>query len=100
MQKAPNLLTRDDTFFGVCEGLGEDFGVHPNFFRVAMAGFLFWHPVAAVATYFGVGIIVALTRWLVPNPAAAVEPTETDQAVTEIAAGQEAGEPEPVRLAA
>ncbi len=100
MEKAPHLFTRDDTIFGVCEGLGEDFGIHPNILRVALAGFLFWNPAAAVATYLAVGIVVFLTRRLVPDPAPALESAEADQAVAERAAVQEAVEPEPVRLAA
>lgn len=69
MQRA-SLFTRDDTFFGVCEGLGSDFGIHPNFLRVAFAGFLFWNPYAALATYAGAGLVVFVSRWFVPEPAA------------------------------
>lgn len=66
--RQPNLFTRSDTLFGVCEGLGEDFGIHSNFLRLAGAGLLFWNPPAAVAVYAGAGLLVALSRWLVPNP--------------------------------
>jgi phage shock protein C len=64
-----NLLTRPDTFFGVCEGLGEDFHIHPNILRVTLAGMLFWNPPAAIGAYAAAGALVALSRWLVPNPA-------------------------------
>ena len=30
-----NLFTRDDTFFGICEGVGEDFGFNANWRRLA-----------------------------------------------------------------
>ena len=33
--REPNLLRRDDTFFGVCQAIGEDFGFHPIFLRIA-----------------------------------------------------------------
>ena len=68
----PNLLTRDDTFFGVCEGLGRDTGIHPNILRITLALGLFLSPVGAVAAYAGGGILVAFTRWLHPEPRRAV----------------------------
>ena len=74
MQNAqPNLFTRPDTFFGVCQGLGEDLGIHPNFLRLALAGLLFWNPPAAVAAYAGAGALVLLTRLLFPNNVPAPE---------------------------
>ena len=71
-----NLFTRPDTFFGVCEGLGEDLGFHPNLLRVALAGLLFWNPPAAIGVYAALGLLVALTRWLVPVPRPAALPAE------------------------
>ncbi len=69
MQSAtPSLLTRDDTFFGVCQGLGEDFGFNPGYLRAAMALLLFWNPLGAAAAYAGAGVIVAVSRWVAPNP--------------------------------
>jgi phage shock protein PspC (stress-responsive transcriptional regulator) len=80
-----NLFTRPDTFFGVCEGLGEDLRIHPNLLRVALAGMLFWNPAAAIAVYLGVGAIVALSRWIAPNPrpVAAAANVEEVEAVME-----------------
>lgn len=63
-----NLFARPDTFFGICEGLGEDLGIHPNFLRLALAGALFWNPLAALAIYASAGAIVLATRLLFPNP--------------------------------
>ena len=65
------MLARDDTMFGVCEAIGEDFGVSPTLLRIAFALALFWSPVAAIGGYALSGILVALSRWLVPEPAAA-----------------------------
>jgi phage shock protein PspC (stress-responsive transcriptional regulator) len=75
----PNLFTRDDTLFGVCQGLGEDLGFNPNLLRVPFAVLLLWNPVVVLAAYLGLGVLVAVTRWLSPDrkaPAieAAVEP--------------------------
>ena len=57
--------------FGVCEALGEDLGIPSNLLRVALALALFWNPVATAATYAGLGVLVFVLRWLVPDPAAA-----------------------------
>lgn len=62
-----NLLLRNDTFLGVCEGLGEDFGFHPNWLRVALALAFFFSPVGVVAGYLGLGLIVGISRLVYPN---------------------------------
>lgn len=83
MQTA-NLLTRDDTFFGICEGLGEDLRINANLLRVALAGLLFFNPLAAIGAYAGAGLLVLVSRLLVPNPrpapVAEVEPAEAETA--------------------
>jgi phage shock protein C len=66
-----NLFTRDDTFFGVCQGLGEDLGISGNWFRLAFALALFFSPVGAVAAYALAGAFVFAVRWFVPAPATA-----------------------------
>ena len=93
-----NLFTRDDTFFGVCEGLGEDFGIHPNFLRVALAGALFWNPPVAAAVYAAAALTVLATRLIVPEPkpAKALEPAGADVPGPEAANAEH----EPVALAA
>jgi phage shock protein C len=67
----PSLPMRDDTFFGVCQGLGEDFGFNPVYLRVAFAVLLLWNAGAAILAYALAGAIVALGRRLFPNPRAA-----------------------------
>jgi phage shock protein C len=61
-----NLFTRDDTFLGICEGLGEDLGINPDLFRVAMIPALFFFPVHTLAAYLGAGILVLFTRLVFP----------------------------------
>lgn len=61
-----SLFNRPDTLFGVCEGIGREFGFHPNFLRVGFALFLVINPVAVIATYIALGIAVAMSRLLVP----------------------------------
>ena len=61
-----NLFTRPDTFFGVCQGLGEDTGIPPNLLRLGLAFSLFWNPLAAIGAYLALGLVVALSRVLSP----------------------------------
>ncbi|HZG44648.1 MAG TPA: PspC domain-containing protein [Allosphingosinicella sp.] len=66
-----NLFTRDDTFFGVCEGLGEDLRIPSNLFRVAFALGFFFSPQGAVITYAALGVLVLVSRLVFPAPRAA-----------------------------
>lgn len=69
MQTAmPSVFARDHTLLGVCEALGEDLGFNPVFLRLAFALGLFIHPVAVLAAYAGLGLLVAFTRLVAPNP--------------------------------
>lgn len=73
MQTArPSLIARDDTFFGVCQGLGEDVGFNPNLLRVALAVGTFFNPLGAIAAYAACGVVVLATRLLVPDPKLAI----------------------------
>ena len=82
----PSLFMRDDTFFGVCEGLGEDLGISGNWFRVAFALALFFNPVLTVAAYFGLGLLVIATRMFVRAPRRnAADAVEVDVAEATVA---------------
>ena len=76
-----SLFARPDTFFGVCQGIGDDLGIHPNLFRIAFGMAFFFAPLATLATYFLLGLVVAATRYAFPvatlalPTAAVVEPT-------------------------
>lgn len=63
-----SVFARDDTMFGVCEALGQDFGFNPTILRVLFGIGLFWGPVTALALYAACGALVAASRWLVPDP--------------------------------
>src|SRR3546814_14849906 len=39
-----NLFRRRDTFFGICEAVGQDFGFNPLFLRLAFIAPLFFFP--------------------------------------------------------
>lgn len=81
------LIARDDTFFGVCQGLGEDLGFSPQWLRIAFALLLFWNPLAAVGGYAAAGLVVLLSRLIAPAPrTASVEaeaPADQDRADSE-----------------
>ena len=73
VQQRQSLFSRDDTFLGICEGIGQDFGFHPNLLRVTLACLCFFYPVPVLATYFGLGVLVFATRWMAPNVVEFVE---------------------------
>ena len=85
-----NLLFRNDTVLGVCEAIGNDFGFHPNWLRLTLASLFYFFPAAVVGTYVGLGLIVALTRWIAPDametatPALAVVDPVRQQAEAEL----------------
>lgn len=64
----PSVFARDHTIIGVCEALGEDFGFNPVFLRIAFSLGLFFSHWGAIAVYAGLGLLVAFTRFAVPNP--------------------------------
>lgn len=70
-QVQENVFTRDDTFFGVCEAIGQDFGFNPNWLRAGFGAALIWSPVASIAVYVAVGALIAVSRLLVREPRAA-----------------------------
>lgn len=63
-----NLFMRDDTFFGVCEALGEDFGFNANYLRVALGVSILISPIAMVGAYAGGAVVVLISRLVAPNP--------------------------------
>lgn len=75
-----NLFTRDDTFFGVCQGLGEDLGISGNWFRLGFALATFFTPVGAIAAYAATGVVVFAVRWLAPTKSIAATPAFEVQA--------------------
>jgi phage shock protein PspC (stress-responsive transcriptional regulator) len=69
-----NLFTRDDTFLGVCQGLGDDLAFNPLWLRLAFGLMLFWNPIAMAAAYVGLGALVLLSRLVFPAPRAPAAP--------------------------
>ena len=59
---------RNDTMLGVCQSIGEDFGIHPNILRVAFGVGLIVQPVASIAGYVALAVVIALSHWAFPKP--------------------------------
>jgi phage shock protein PspC (stress-responsive transcriptional regulator) len=82
-------MLRNDTFLGVCEAIGRDFGFNPNWLRVLLAASLYWLPMQVVAAYLGLAVLVLLSRVIAPDhratpaatalPGAAAEPEVQEQ---------------------
>jgi phage shock protein PspC (stress-responsive transcriptional regulator) len=75
-----NLFLRNDTFLGVCEAIGTDFGFHANWLRVAFAFALFFSPAVTAGVYLTLGFAVAIARWFYP---ASVGSAATDSSPAE-----------------
>ena len=65
--RKPNLFTRGDTLFGVCQGLGEDLGFNPNWLRVAFAVSLLMSPTVVIGIYGALAVIVFVSRVIAPD---------------------------------
>ena len=71
-----SLIRRDDTFLGVCQAIGEDFGFNPVWLRILFALPVMFFPMATFGAYLGLGVIVLLSRLLAPRPKRHAAPAE------------------------
>jgi len=93
MASAGSIVARDDTLLGICFALGQDFGFNPVYLRVLLAAIVLWSLPTAIGAYLALGLVVALSRRLAPDPITA-EAEAPDSP-------ERAGEPcEEIRLAA
>ncbi len=69
-----NLFQRRDTFFGICEAVGQDFGFNPLWLRLAFVAPLFFFPVQTFIGYFALGLVVLASRLIFPAKATAEQP--------------------------
>jgi len=80
----PPIWNRAEPIFGVCEALGDDFGINPHWIRAALIPLLVWQPLWTVAGYALLGLIVLASRLLLPDvretPIAAPVAVETETA--------------------
>ncbi|MBA2467684.1 MAG: PspC domain-containing protein [Sphingomonas sp.] len=68
------LPLRNDTILGVCQGIGEEFGVHANWLRVPIAGLVMFNWMAALGIYLALGLALLASRLVYPRRAAIAPP--------------------------
>jgi phage shock protein PspC (stress-responsive transcriptional regulator) len=90
-----NVFFRNDTIFGTCQAIGEDFGFNANLLRVPLAAAMFYSPIGAVLFYVGLSLVVLVSRLVFKPKAAAVS-----DAVTAPTAPVEANDDEQELIAA
>jgi phage shock protein C len=73
-----DLIRRDDTFFGVCQAIGDDFGFNPNWLRVGLALPVIFNPWLSLAIYGALALTVVASRMLVPARARVAPSVETN----------------------
>jgi phage shock protein C len=77
------LPLRNDTILGVCEAIGQDFGFNPTWLRLAFIVPIFFAPVACVAAYLGLGVVVAATRYFAADKPASEQVVDVKATVVE-----------------
>lgn len=84
------LPLRHDTILGVCEAIGQDFGFNPLYLRLAFIAPLFFAPMPSIVAYFGLGLVVAASRWLARDEkAVAVAPAASSPVASQVVAEAE-----------
>ena len=67
-----SLINRPDTFFGICQAIGDDIGFSPNLLRIAFGFGTFFSPLASLGVYGALGIVVFASRLIFPEPRVAI----------------------------
>lgn len=62
-----NVAFRNDTILGVCEALGADLGINPNFLRVPLASGIIFAPWLMIGIYLALGLVVFASRTFFPD---------------------------------
>ena len=57
-----NVFLRNDTIFGTCQAIGDDFGFNANWLRVPLAASLLASPVGGIAFYLALSVLVLASR--------------------------------------
>ncbi len=68
-----SYFNRPDTMLGVCQAIGDDMGINPNWIRVAFAVAFFFYPWQAALAYVGLGALAALLRKVWPDEVASTD---------------------------
>ena len=59
-----NVFLRNDTIFGTCQAIADDFGFSANWLRIPLATTLLFSPIGGVAAYLGLSVLVLASRLL------------------------------------
>lgn len=65
--KTTNPFMREDTIFGVCQAIGDDFGFNPMWLRIPLAVPVVFAPWYSVIAYAALGMAVIASRVLFPD---------------------------------
>ncbi|HVH48340.1 MAG TPA: PspC domain-containing protein [Sphingomicrobium sp.] len=57
-----NIFLRNDTIFGTCQAIGDDFGFNANWLRVPLAALVVVSPIGAIGGYLALSLLVAVSR--------------------------------------
>lgn len=57
-----NIFLRNDTIFGTCQAIGDDFGFNPNWLRVPLAALVVVSPFGVVGAYLALSLLVLVSR--------------------------------------
>ncbi|MFC7536541.1 PspC domain-containing protein [Sphingomonas sp. GCM10030256] len=86
--KRTPLPLRSDNLLGVCQAIGDDFGFNPTYLRLLLAVPMAWQPLYAVAVYFGLGVVVLLSRLVFPDRTVAAADTAVTPAAIQVRADE------------
>lgn len=89
MQATESVFARDDTFFGVCQAIGDDFGFSPNWLRAGLGVGLIWNPLLMAGLYAGAAVIVLFSRLVVREPRVAAPEQQAEAGQPATATGQD-----------
>jgi len=65
-----SYFNRPDTMLGVCQAIGDDMGINPNWIRLAFAAGFFFFPWQSALAYVGLWGLSALLRKVWPDEVA------------------------------
>lgn len=91
------LFGRSDTFFGVCQAIGDDFGFNPDWLRMVLALPVIFNPWMSLVAYGVLAIAVVASRMLVPARSHRLALTRL---VTTAVQGEPANDSDQLQLAA
>jgi len=84
-----NVFLRNDTIFGTCQAIGDDFGFNANWLRVPLAASLLASPWGGIAFYLGLSVLVLASRLMFRSKPASVAIAAAPAQIVEIEANDD-----------